>query len=100
VLLSSIPFSDSRDTTIVRARLNADGTIEHLLPPEIHGNPVDASGSLAFYSYGWDVLDMLRQTGFNDAAVIYLFDQQWGFMHSNSPNPNHFLGPILFVAIK
>ena len=100
VLLSSIPFSDSRDTTIVRARLNEDGTIEHLLPPEIHGNPVDASGSLAFYSYGWDVLDMLRQTGFNDAAVIYLFDQQWGFMHSNSPNPNHFLGPILFVAIK
>ena len=100
VLLSSIPFSDSRDVTIVRARLNADGTIEHLLPPEIHGNPLDASGSLAFYSYGWDVLDMLKQTGFSDAAVIYLFDQQWGFMHSNSPNPDHFLGPMLFVAIK
>ncbi|NWG20752.1 MAG: methyltransferase domain-containing protein [Chloroflexi bacterium] len=100
VLLASIPFSDSRDTTIIRARLNADGTIEHLLPPEIHGNPVDASGSLAFYSYGWDLLDMLRQTGFSDAAVIYLFDQQWGFMHSNSPDPDHFLGPMLFVAIK
>jgi glycosyltransferase involved in cell wall biosynthesis len=100
VLLSSIPFSDSRDVTIVRARLNADGTIEHLLPPEIHGNPLDASGSLAFYSYGWDVLDMLKQTGFSDAAVIYLFDQQWGFMHSNSPDPDHFLGPMLFVAIK
>ncbi len=43
------------EPTKVRARLNADGSIEHLTEPEIHGNPFDESGSLVFTDFGYDI---------------------------------------------
>ena len=51
----------------MRARVLADGGIEHLLEPEIHGDPV-AGGVLCYYHFGWDLLDALRAAGFRDAT--------------------------------
>lgn len=38
------------------ARLTKDGTIEHLIdPPEYHGNPISAEGSLVTVHWGFDI---------------------------------------------
>jgi len=73
-LVFTIPFFFDRNDTRIRATMNADGTITHHLPPEVHGNPVSKEGSLCFQNFGWDILDTLRSTGFTNAfAALY-----WG----------------------
>ena len=65
-LVLTVPFLDASPGTLVRARVRADGSVEHLLEPEIHGDPV-AGGVLCYYHFGWDLLDALRTVGFRDA---------------------------------
>jgi SAM-dependent methyltransferase len=73
-LVFTIPFFFDKAETCVRATVNADGTITHHLPPEVHGNPVSKEGSLCFQNFGWDILDTLRSAGFTNAfAALY-----WG----------------------
>ena len=69
--LISAPFASSSAETIVRARVNEDGSIEHILPAEYHGNPTNPeAGSLCYYYFGWDLLDGLREAGAREAAVL------------------------------
>lgn len=49
----------SRPTTLVRARRGAQG-IEHLLPPDYHGNPIDAAGSLVVREWGRDLPELIH----------------------------------------
>lgn len=42
-----------------RARLNKDGTVEHLMEPEYHGNPISGDGSLVTYDYGYEIHKMI-----------------------------------------
>lgn len=73
-LLFSVPFFPGKQDTEVRARLHADGSIEHLLPAEYHGDPVGDGGVLCFQRFGWGMLDHLRRQGFAQAqAHLY-----WG----------------------
>ena len=65
-LVLTAPFATASEATIVRARLRDDGSVEHLLPEEIHGDPV-SGGVLCFYHFGWDLLDALRAAGFAHA---------------------------------
>jgi SAM-dependent methyltransferase len=44
-LFLTAPFRDDLEDNEVRAVLRDDGTIEHVLPPEIHGNPLDPDGT-------------------------------------------------------
>lgn len=67
-MVFTIPFFPEANVTEVRATVGSDGTITHLLPAEIHGNPV-GDGSLCFQHFGWDILDSLRTAGFADAAA-------------------------------
>jgi hypothetical protein len=64
----TIPFFPEAMHTEPRASVDSDGTVTHLLPPEIHGNPL-GDGSLCFRHFGWDVLDDLRDAGFALAAA-------------------------------
>jgi len=67
--IATFPFHWENDETLVHARL-VEGTVEHLLPPEYHGNPVDPDGgSLVFQIPGWDILERCRQAGFADAVM-------------------------------
>lgn len=66
-MLATIPFT-GLDKTTYRARLGEDG-IDHLEPPQRHGNPISDTGSLVFAEFGWDCLDMLREAGFADAWI-------------------------------
>lgn len=67
VMLATFPFHTNRVATLVRAKLVGE-TLEHLRPPQYHGNPVSADGSLVFQDFGWDLLTVARRAGFLDAA--------------------------------
>lgn len=73
--VATFPFID-QPTTLVRARLSAEGEIEHLEPPEYHGDPI-SGGVLCYCHFGWDILDHFRQAGFSRAEMVmpYSLDQ-------------------------
>ncbi len=86
-LIITVPFLDAQYETLVRARVLSDGQIEHLEPPEYHGDPVDGEGILAFYHFGWDLLDQVKAAGFERAQWCLpwapaqgLFDRLWTLM--------------------
>lgn len=59
------------EATIERARYVAGGNIEHLLPPEYHGDPVGPAGRiLALRNYGNDIVERLCKAGFAAAEII------------------------------
>lgn len=76
-LVLTVPFLETLQQTLVRARLREDGGIEHLEPEEIHGDPV-SGGVLCFYHFGWDLLDALREAGFRRAEWIRNFAPEYG----------------------
>lgn len=76
-LVLTVPFLETVQQTLVRARLHDDGRIEHLEPEEIHGDPV-SGGVLCFYHFGWDLLDALREAGFRRAEWIRSFAPEYG----------------------
>jgi len=90
-LLLSVPFCLDASGHLVRARLAADGQIEHLQPAEYHGNPLSAEGCLCYYHFGWQLLDDLRATGFADAAAYLYWSARYGYLGGDQ---------ILFRAIK
>jgi hypothetical protein len=63
-----VPFDPGRGETLVRAELR-EGDIVHLVEPEYHGDPASDSGCLAFYTFGWSLLDEVRDAGFADVRV-------------------------------
>jgi len=48
--------------TRVRARFLENGQVEHLLPPQFHGNPVDPDGSLVVTDWGDDLLQIIHES--------------------------------------
>ena len=65
-LVFSVPLSPAA-STIERARLLKDGGVEHLLPPEYHGDRIRGRGRvLAYRNYGFDVLQRVAAQGFRD----------------------------------
>jgi hypothetical protein len=70
LLVLTAPFLDHRDATLVRARLGADGAVEHLEVPEYHGDPTSPDGALCFYHFGWDLADALRRAGFDRVEYV------------------------------
>lgn len=74
-VLATFPFHSAHETTRIRASL-VGNTIEHLLPPEYHGNPLSSSGSLVFRDFGWDLLDTMRAVGFSPVhCEVYSSDE-------------------------
>lgn len=64
----TVPLTDA-DATVERARLR-DGRIEHLLPPEYHGDRIRGQHRvLAFRNYGRDITQRLRSSGFASAHI-------------------------------
>lgn len=66
-LVLTVPFLDADETSMLRARIDENGVIEHLLEPEYHGDPVCAEGILAYHSFGWSLLQDVRSAGFTRA---------------------------------
>jgi len=69
-MIFSVPFNPKSDTNIIRSQLKKDGSIEHLLKPQYHGDPTTKKGILCFQDFGWEVLENLKNVGFASAYVI------------------------------
>lgn len=91
LLLISVPFRTVSAETLVRARIGADGRVEHIEPPEYHGDPMNGSGALCFYHFGWDFLDALRRAGFSDVTNRFYWSDKFGHFGD---------GQQIIVAIK
>ena len=75
------PFSQRHSSKVVRARQLPNGEIEHFLPPEYHGNPVDADqGSLCYRYFAWDLLDDLRRAGFENCRAIHYWSADYAYL--------------------
>lgn len=79
VMLATIPFHCDNDESVIRARLNSS-QLENILPPEFHGNPLSADGSLVFTDFGWDLLVTMKGAGFLDVAVDVYAAPEFGFL--------------------
>ena len=79
VLLFTVPM-DGGERTVERARL-VNGRLEHLLPPEYHGDRIRGSGAVLCYrNYGTDILDRLGEAGFGGSRLARGKDVTgWGF---------------------
>jgi SAM-dependent methyltransferase len=78
-LLLTIPFFSGNRHNVRRAQM-VDGTLQHLLPPVYHGNPVSSDGSLVFTEFGWEVVEQLRQAGFARAALATYWSLEYGHL--------------------
>jgi hypothetical protein len=60
----------------VRAIVRQDGTIQHLMDPIMHGDPINPSeGILCFQIFGWDILNLFRNLGFSDVKVVVFWSK-------------------------
>jgi len=85
LLIGTFPFLDRAEVTEIRAQLTSAG-IQHLRPPEYHGNPIDPEGgSLVFQVPGWDVLSMCREAGFSSARMVFTGSTRYGITGRNLP---------------
>jgi hypothetical protein len=84
----SVPFVTTSQANIIRAKV-INGEIEHLLPPEYHGDPVNTEGCLCFTHFGWEMLEQARRSGFSDAYAIPYGSREFGYLGASQ---------IVFVA--
>lgn len=57
------PLVNKDKPSTVCARLQGDGSVEHLLPePEYHGNPLSEQGSLVTMHWGFDITSFIFQS--------------------------------------
>jgi len=90
-LLFSVPFINSAEENLVRARIDTDGEIIHLLEPEYHGDPVNDSGCLCYYHFGWELLEEMRKIGFSKVNAHLYWSDRFGYLGGEQ---------LLFTASK
>ncbi len=82
-MIVSVPFYFNKEKTERRAEI-VDGKICYLKEPQYHGNPIDPTrGSLVFYDYGWDLLEMIKKAGYKDAYFRRIYSVQNGNIGNN-----------------
>jgi SAM-dependent methyltransferase len=89
-LFFTVPFDPHAKVNLERAVVTQSGEIQHILPPEYHGNPLSNDGILSFRLYGWSLLDSIRNVGFEDVFAM-LF---------NSVMMGYYTNQIIFYARK
>ena len=90
-LVFTVPFARNSEKHTIRARILSTGELEHILPPEYHGDPLNSSGSLCFYHFGWGLLKQLHALGFSSATAYLYWSSEFGYLGHEQ---------ILFIAKK
>jgi MoaA/NifB/PqqE/SkfB family radical SAM enzyme len=91
ILFFTVPFVKTSKKNIVRARVSDTGEVIHVLPPEYHGDPMRSDGCLAFYQFGWEILDELKIMGFQGVKALLYWSQEFGYLGGEQ---------VLFSATK
>jgi SAM-dependent methyltransferase len=76
--LFTVPTYKGKVGTERRAVYKEDGSVEHFVEPEYHGNPVSDAGSLVTFHYGYDLPELLAQWSGMDVEVLRFHDHQHG----------------------
>jgi SAM-dependent methyltransferase len=79
-MIFTVPFVHDAAAHTVRARLLPNGEVQHVLPAEYHGDPLAQAGCLCYYHFGWDMLEDLRQIGFDAAAAHFYWSEELGYL--------------------
>jgi len=53
--ICTVPIMNKERPSVRRAGRRPDGTVQHLLEPVFHGNPMDPNGSLVTIDWGYDI---------------------------------------------
>jgi SAM-dependent methyltransferase len=61
-----------------RALLHPDRSVTHMAPPEYHGNPVDAAGSLVTFYWGYDIVEHVYRASGLVSAIVCIDDLSRG----------------------
>jgi SAM-dependent methyltransferase len=88
-LVISVPFS-FRHETLVRAIVDDNGNVKHLMEPCYHGDPLSDQGVLSFYDFGMTLLDDLGEAGFQESFVVCFHSDKWAYLDDN----------VVFIARK
>jgi len=88
-LIWSAPFSFA-EATEIRASVSDDGSIQHHMPPDYHGDPFSDKGVLCFQSFGMDILPVMEAIGFEQARVCGFSSLEFAYLDRS----------IIFVAQK
>ncbi len=88
-LVVSVPFSDKHETR-VRASVDDDGHIRHLVEPCYHGDPLSDQGVLSYYDFGMELLDEMREAGFEECFLLCFNSKKWAYPGKN----------VVFIARK
>lgn len=81
--LFTMPWFPWVERTRVRGRLRADGTLEELLPTELHGDGLRKDGVYTYYNFGADLEGMLAAAGFARARFGACYAPSLGFLSNN-----------------
>jgi SAM-dependent methyltransferase len=74
----TFPIMRRAEPSIRRALRHPDGSVEHVLEPMYHGNPIDAAGSLVTYDYGYDIAAYLDRHSGLSTTMVYIDDLSRG----------------------
>ncbi len=83
LLLLTVPFIFNNRNTQIRAQVRADGSLEHLLSPVYHGDPLNGQGVLCYQDFGWDLLDEMTGAGFASVRLITAWRPHFGYLGSH-----------------
>jgi SAM-dependent methyltransferase len=70
----TVPLINKTEKSQRRASRSEDGEIIHHHPPEYHGNPADAEGSLVTMHWGYDIKETITQAAETPTQVITIDD--------------------------
>jgi tetratricopeptide (TPR) repeat protein len=80
-MLFTVPFCKWSEPNIIRAKIiDHTGTVEHLEEPVYHGDPLNDEGILCFQDFGWEMLNELREVGFNNVKAIIYGSSFYGYL--------------------
>lgn len=88
-MVASFPFFYDLPHTLQRGRIEPDGQLTHLLPPEYHGDGLRSEGIYTFYHFGLDVLADLAAAGFDRVEVGLCYDPFRGYLSNNFRYDGH-----------
>jgi len=81
-LIITAPFSFQKATQ-VRATVDEEGEVTHLVEPCYHGDPLSDEGVLAYYDFGMELLDQLNDVGFKESYLACYTSNDWGYPSGN-----------------
>ena len=78
-MMWSVPFISVFEENLIRSKI-VDGKIEHIHPPEYHGDPLSDDGVLCFQHFGWQMLRQIEEAGFSEAYAITYQAAEFGYL--------------------